>query len=55
MGELADVLEEFFVEVLVMTDEDDVRLNRIALLKNLGNQFMQLADLSKLQIEGGNE
>jgi glycyl-tRNA synthetase beta chain len=55
MGELADVLEEFFVEVLVMTDDEAVRCNRIALLKTLGTQFMRLADLSKLQIEGGNE
>ena len=54
MAKLADVLERFFVEVLVMTDDKATRLNRIALLKALGAQFMRLADLSKLQIEGGN-
>ena len=53
MGELADVLERFFVEVLVMTDDETLRLNRVALLKMLGREFMKLADLSKLQIEGG--
>ncbi len=53
MGELADVLERFFVEVLVMTDDESLRLNRVALLKTLGREFMRLADLSKLQIEGG--
>jgi glycyl-tRNA synthetase beta chain len=55
MAELADVLERFFVEVLVMTDDDAIRMNRIALLKILGTEFLRLADLSKLQIEGGNE
>jgi glycyl-tRNA synthetase beta chain len=55
MGELADVLERFFVEVLVMTDDERVRQNRVALLKSLGHEFLRLADLSKLQIEGGSE
>ncbi len=55
MAELADVLERFFVEVLVMADDEVVKRNRIALLKLLGDQFSKLADLSKLQIDGGNE
>jgi glycyl-tRNA synthetase beta subunit len=37
-----------------MTEDEATRRNRIALLKELGAQFMRLADLSKLQIEGGN-
>jgi glycyl-tRNA synthetase beta chain len=55
MAELADVLERFFVEVLVMADDEDVKRNRIALLKLLGRQFSKIADLSRLQIDGGNE
>ena len=55
MEPLADILERYFVEVLVMCDDQRIRLNRIALLKNLGRQFMNLADLSKLQIEGGEQ
>jgi glycyl-tRNA synthetase beta chain len=55
MAELADVLEQFFVEVLVMHDDERLRRNRIALLKRLGREFEKLADLSKLQIEGGDE
>ena len=55
MAELADVLETFFVEVLVMHDDEKLQRNRIALLKRLGREFMKLADLSKLQIEGGDE
>jgi glycyl-tRNA synthetase beta chain len=55
MGELADVLERFFVAVLVMAEDESIRGNRVALLADLGRQFMRLADLSRLQIEGGNE
>ncbi len=55
MAELADVLERFFVEVLVMAEDDTIRSNRISLLSLLGTQFLRLADLSKLQIEGGDE
>jgi len=55
MEPLADILERFFVEVLVMCEDGRVRDNRIALLKELGRQFMGLADLSKLQVEGGEQ
>ncbi len=55
MEPLADVLERFFVEVLVMCEDEKVRANRIALLKNLGRDFSELADLSKLQVEGGEQ
>ena len=53
MEPIADKLEQFFVEVLVMCEDERVRDNRIALLKELGRQFSELADLSKLQVEGG--
>jgi glycyl-tRNA synthetase beta chain len=53
MEPIADKLEQFFVEVLVMCEDERIRDNRIALLKKLGRQFMGLADLSKLQVEGG--
>jgi glycyl-tRNA synthetase beta chain len=53
MEPIAEILERFFIEVLVMCGDERVRENRIALLKQLGRQFMNLADLSKLQIEGG--
>lgn len=52
MEPLADVLERFFVEVLVMCDDEKAKGNRIALLKSLGREFSELADLSKLQVEG---
>jgi glycyl-tRNA synthetase beta subunit len=55
MEPLADILERFFVEVLVMCEDAKLRANRIALLKDLGREFSQLADLSKLQVEGGEQ
>jgi glycyl-tRNA synthetase beta chain len=53
MEPLAESLDRFFVDVLVMVEDDRIRVNRIALLKFLGRDFLRLADLSKLQIEGG--
>ena len=55
MGELAEVLDRFFVEVLVMCDDDRIRDNRVALLTRLRNEFMTLADLTRLQVDGGNQ
>jgi glycyl-tRNA synthetase beta chain len=55
MGELAEVLDRFFIEVLVMTDDERIRANRIALLRALRRDFLSLADLSRLQVEGGDE
>ncbi len=53
MGELAEVLDRFFVEVLVMSDDTVVRENRVALLTALRREFLTLADLSRLQVDGG--
>jgi glycyl-tRNA synthetase beta chain len=55
MGELAEVLDRFFIEVLVMCEDDTIRDNRVALLTTLRREFMTLADLSRLQVDGGNQ
>ena len=55
MGELAEVLDRFFVEVLVMCEDAKVRDNRVALLTELRREFLTLADLSRLQVDGGNK
>lgn len=55
MGELAAVLDRFFVEVLVMDENQKLRDNRVALLTRLRRDFMTLADLSRLQVDGGKE
>jgi glycyl-tRNA synthetase beta chain len=54
MGRLAATLDAFFTEVLVLCDDPEVAANRVALLKSLGRDFLALADLAKLQIEGEN-
>ena len=55
MGKLAEVLDRFFVEVLVMCDDEKIRDNRVALLTKLRRDFLTLADLSRLQVDGGKE
>jgi glycyl-tRNA synthetase beta chain len=55
MSELAEILDRFFVEVLVMCDDQEIRDNRVALLTRLRRDFMTLADLSRLQVDGGNQ
>jgi glycyl-tRNA synthetase beta chain len=55
MGELAEVLDRFFIGVLVMSDDPVVRDNRVALLTVLRREFLTLADLSRLQVDGGNQ
>jgi glycyl-tRNA synthetase beta chain len=52
MEPIAESLDQIFIDVLVMAKDERVRCNRIALLKTLGQDFLTLADLSKLQIEG---
>jgi glycyl-tRNA synthetase beta chain len=49
LSHLREVIDTFFDDVMVMTDDEDLKLNRIALLNKLRSQFMQIADLSLLQ------
>ncbi len=53
LAAVAPVLDRFFDEVLVMAEDERVRTNRIALLAALGRELGRLADLSRLQVEGG--
>lgn len=46
---LRGAVDRFFDDVLVMTKEDKLRHNRIALLNRLSQLFMRTADLSRLQ------
>jgi glycyl-tRNA synthetase beta chain len=41
-------VDSFFDQVMVMADEPQLRNNRLALLKNLGELMNQVADISKL-------
>lgn len=49
MAALRESVDAFFDEVMVMAEDDAVRLNRLALLNTLRNLFLQVADVSKLQ------
>ena len=42
------IVDAFFDQVMVMTDEPLVRNNRLALLKSLGDMMNQVADISRL-------
>jgi glycyl-tRNA synthetase beta chain len=51
LAELRDVLDRFFIEVLVMDPDPVLRDNRLALLRSLHELFAPLADFSRLQVE----
>ena len=43
-------VDAFFGGVMVMCDEEDLRRNRLAMLRGLGARFARLADFSALQM-----
>ncbi|GAB4347300.1 MAG: glycine--tRNA ligase subunit beta [Gammaproteobacteria bacterium] len=49
LAELRETVDRFFDEVMVMTEETDLRRNRLALLAALSGLFLKVADLSQLQ------
>lgn len=55
IAELADLLERFFVEVLVMDPDPAVRANRLALLSELGGQLARVAVLTEMVVEKGEQ
>ncbi len=50
---LKDPVDRFFDQVLVMTDDEVIRGNRLALLTRIQELFLRTADVSKLQDSGG--
>ena len=46
---LRDVVDTFFEKVMVMAEEEALRLNRLTLLSRLRNLFLEVADISVLQ------
>jgi glycyl-tRNA synthetase beta chain len=49
MASLGPVLDRFFVEVLVMAPDPEVRANRLALLRSIRDQFARVARVSEIQ------
>jgi glycyl-tRNA synthetase beta chain len=51
IGGLAEVLERFFVEVMVMAEDPVVRRNRVALLQSIGRTLAEVAALTEMVVE----
>jgi glycyl-tRNA synthetase beta chain len=51
IASLADVLERFFVEVMVMAEDPAVRRNRVALLQGIGATLSRVAGLTEMVVE----
>lgn len=49
LAQLRNAVDAFFDHVMVNTDQADLRNSRLALLAMLSNQFLKIADISKLQ------
>ena len=49
LAQLRSDVDVFFENVMVMTDDIELRANRLALLEFLSEQFLTCADISKLQ------
>ncbi len=49
LAQLKDPIDRFFDKVMVMTEEEDIRNNRLILLNNLRNLFLLIGDVSLLQ------
>jgi glycyl-tRNA synthetase beta chain len=52
LARIAPALDRFFEEVLVMSEDARVRANRLALLQDLADLFLRVADFSEIVIEG---
>ncbi|MCY9513546.1 glycine--tRNA ligase subunit beta [Paenibacillus apiarius] len=48
LGQLKEAIHSFFDNVMVMAEDDTVRANRLALLKNIAGDIHRFADFSKL-------
>ncbi|WP_143871078.1 glycine--tRNA ligase subunit beta [Catenovulum sediminis] len=49
LATLRETVDAFFDNVMVMADDENVKLNRLLLLSELRNLFLQVADISVLQ------
>ncbi|WP_375335711.1 DALR anticodon-binding domain-containing protein [Shewanella sp. VB17] len=48
-ADLRESVDTFFEEVMVMSDDETLKNNRLALLSNLREQFLHAADISLLK------
>ena len=50
LGELAEPLDAFFENVMVMADDKDLQANRLALLSQMRRAFLRVGDLAQLGV-----
>jgi glycyl-tRNA synthetase beta chain len=48
------MLDRFFDEVMVMVDDEQIRANRLAILRTLYTSFSTIADFSEIVTENKN-
>ena len=48
MTQMKKPIDEFFDKVMVMVEDEAIRNNRLALLNEIGQLFLKIADFSKL-------
>jgi len=51
LAALREPVDAFFDDVMVMVDDERVKLNRLALLADVRQQFLDVADISRLSIK----
>lgn len=49
LAELKQPVDEFFDSVMVMADDEQIKINRLTLLNDIRNSFYKVADISLLQ------
>ena len=49
---LKAVIDDFFVAVMVNTEDQAIRSNRLSLLKEVDELFMSFADFSQIVVQG---
>lgn len=51
LSELKEPIHNFFEKVLVMSEDQELRLNRLALLQEIGWAFLRIADFTELKVK----
>ncbi len=51
--ELKPYVDEFFDNVMVMVKEENIKNNRLSLLKKINDLFKKLSDFTKINVQGG--
>jgi len=54
MLEMKEPVDRFFDDVMVMTENPEIRQNRLNLLTALGDLVLQVGDISRMHLEGSN-